>query len=189
MGKPVEAFFSDRQVFADIVTRYYTDYEPGSTFVAEAGGKVAGYLTGCKDSSKKEKIFRRSILPKVFFDFSIKMLIFRPKTIKLLLSFLKSYLKGEFRRFKLPDEYPAHLHINVDEDHRKRGVGEKLMGAFLEYLRKEKIKGVYLSTFSEHGSNFFLKNGFTPIYENTTSLWRYIENRDVKTYIFGKILD
>jgi N-acetylglutamate synthase-like GNAT family acetyltransferase len=77
----------------------------------------------------------------------------------------------------------------VEEDYRRRGTGEKLMDAFTGHLKENRIKGVYLSTFSEHGSNFFLKNGFTPIYENTTSLWRYILGRDVKTYVFGKILD
>jgi hypothetical protein len=46
-GRPVEGLFSDRELFADFLTRYYTDFEPESILVGEHGGKVVGYLTGC----------------------------------------------------------------------------------------------------------------------------------------------
>ena len=51
-GEPVEGFFRDREVFADLLTRYYTDWEPQSLWVAEAEGRVIGYLTGCLDTRR-----------------------------------------------------------------------------------------------------------------------------------------
>lgn len=46
-GRPVEGLFCDRELFADYLTRYYTDFEPESILVGEHDGKVVGYLTGC----------------------------------------------------------------------------------------------------------------------------------------------
>ena len=46
-GDPVDLLFQDRDVFADFLTRYYTDWEPESTFILEDDGQVVGYLTGC----------------------------------------------------------------------------------------------------------------------------------------------
>jgi len=46
-GDPIDPLFSDRDVFADFFTRYYTDWEPESAWVAESNGHVVGYLIGC----------------------------------------------------------------------------------------------------------------------------------------------
>ncbi len=46
LGKPVDPMFQDRELFADLFTRPYLDYEPEWTFVAEADRQVVGYLLG-----------------------------------------------------------------------------------------------------------------------------------------------
>ena len=51
-GAPVERFFPDREVFADVLSRYYTDFAPATTWVAEQDGRVVGYLTGCLDTRR-----------------------------------------------------------------------------------------------------------------------------------------
>jgi GNAT superfamily N-acetyltransferase len=188
MGQPMEIFFDDREILADIFTLYYTDYEPESTFVADFKGNVVGYLIGCKDTTTKEKVFSRFILPKILITFIKKGLIFKKKTLRFFFHAIKSLLKGEFQKSKIPKDYPADLHINVDENFRRFGLGTKLMDAFFEYLRKNRIPGIHLATFSEQGRNFFLKTGFTLLGEQETSQWRYLINRDVKTSTFGKLL-
>lgn len=35
LGKPIDPVFEDRELFADYLTRYYTDCEPESCFMAE----------------------------------------------------------------------------------------------------------------------------------------------------------
>src|SRR5262245_4028051 len=52
MGEPIAWLWRDRESFADLITRYYTDREPESIFVAERDGDVLGYLTGCVDSAR-----------------------------------------------------------------------------------------------------------------------------------------
>ena len=51
-GLPIEHFFSDREVAADLLTKYYTDYEPESTFVAICNGRLVGYINGCTDNRR-----------------------------------------------------------------------------------------------------------------------------------------
>lgn len=188
MGQPMEIFFDDREILADIFTSYYTDYEPESIFVADFKGNVVGYLIGCKNITTKEKVFSRFILPRVLISFIKKGLIFKKKTLRFLFHAIKSLLKGEFQKPKVPKDYPADLHINIDENFRRFGLGTKLMDVFFEYLRNNRIPGIHLATFSEQGINFFLKMGFTLLWERKTSQWRYLINRDIKTSTFGKLL-
>ena len=188
MGQPMEMFFDDRDVLADIFTAYYTDYEPESVFVADFKGEVIGYLIGCKNTTEKERIFSRFIFPKILFVFIKKGLIFRKKTLIFLFNAIKSLLKGEFKNPRIPKEYPADLHINIDENFRRFGLGTKLMYVFFEYLIKNNVAGIHLSTFSEQGRNFFMKTGFALLWEKTTSQWRYLLNKDIKASTFGKLL-
>ena len=43
-GQPVERFFPDREVIADLLTNYYTQFEPQSAFVADNGSGAVGDL-------------------------------------------------------------------------------------------------------------------------------------------------
>ena len=63
LGNPIEFFINDKELIADVLTRYYTDYEPKSCFVAVAEGKVIGYLTGSNNVKIKDKIFRYRMIP------------------------------------------------------------------------------------------------------------------------------
>ena len=56
LGKPRTDFFDDDEILADALTLYFTDYEPGSCFVAVYGEKVVGYLVGAKDFFYKNGI-------------------------------------------------------------------------------------------------------------------------------------
>lgn len=188
MGRKQDIFFDDAEIIADIFTSYYTDYEPESIFVAESGGRVIGYLTGSKNTAMKERIFSKSILPGIIISFFKKGLIFKKKTVTFLLQAIKSLFKGEFSNPNVPDEYPADLHINIEENFRRSGVGARLMNEYFEYLKKNNVRGVHLSTFSEQGRDFFIKTGFTLFRERMVSLWRYIVKKDIRTSFFGKVL-
>ena len=48
----LKIFFPDRDVAGDLLTKYYTDYEPQSTFVAECDGRLIGYINGCMDNRR-----------------------------------------------------------------------------------------------------------------------------------------
>ena len=186
MGEPLEVFFSGRQIFADLFTSYYTDYEPESLFVAEFKGEVVGYLMGCLDTAKKGKIFSRRILPRLLLDSFFRGIFLKRKNGAFFMNFLKSLLRGEFIQPKIPSGYPAHLHIDIQRSFRRSGIGTMLMNAYLEYLAKNNVPGVHLGTFSGQGRSFFLKSGFIPLWEAKTSLWRYILEKDIPVSALAK---
>ncbi len=188
LGRPVEVFLEGREILADLMTLYYTDYEPESLFVAEAQGKVVGYLTGCKDTAKKFAVFSKKIFPKTLWKFIKSGLMFNKKNLKFLWGSFKSLFKGQLFQPKIPKIYPAHLHINIEEGFRRSGAGEKLMNAYFDYLRKNDVPGIHLSTFSDLGRNFFAKMGFVLLWEGRTSQFRHIVHEDVKLSTFGKVL-
>src|ERR1041384_4263715 len=48
LGAPIDPVYEDRQLFADFLTTYYTDWEPESSFVIEKEGEIRGYLLGSR---------------------------------------------------------------------------------------------------------------------------------------------
>src|SRR5262249_28258389 len=61
----------------------------------------------------------------------------------------------------LCDTYPAHLHINVAEEARSKGVGAALIEALASQCKEAKLPGLHLVT-NEGARNvrFYEKNGF-----------------------------
>lgn len=68
LGKPIDGIYRDRELFADLLTNAYLDYEPEWTLVAENKGRIAGYLTGSVDPR-----FNRTLM-KSGFQTACKML-------------------------------------------------------------------------------------------------------------------
>lgn len=189
MGEPASAFLEGKDVFCDALTLYFTDYEPQSCFVAEIGGKIAGYLTGAKNKIHEEEVFSRKILPKLACKILFKGILFKKKNLAFIYHLLLSMIRGEF---KMPDffkEYPATLHINVRKEYRGLDAGKQLIGAYIAYLKKEEgIPGVCLATMSSGGGDFFYKQGFQLLFSGKRSYFRHLLNMDVPFYVYGKTL-
>lgn len=128
-GLGVELLFTDRDFFADIITKYYTDIEPESTFVAEDKGKIIGYITGCvhpKRNRFHSTLILLRLLPKLIYRF-----IFRYK--KKNRDFIKKMFSTEIP--KTPKD-ALHFHRNVKKGYRGKGIGTKLQHAFYDYAKK-----------------------------------------------------
>jgi hypothetical protein len=67
LGRDIKPVFEDRDLFADYLTRYYTDVEPESSFVLEHHGLIKGYLLGS-----------RSPLRHQFFSFLLRNFHLKP---------------------------------------------------------------------------------------------------------------
>jgi ribosomal protein S18 acetylase RimI-like enzyme len=189
MGECSEIFFDGREFLADFITLYFTDYEPESCFIAEADGKVIGYLIGSKNEKKMNFIFFIKIVPRLFIKSFYNRIIFSKKNWKFVVESVKSFFKGELGSPDFPEkDYPALLHINVEKNYRNLGIGNMLMNAYLSYLKNEKITGVHLTTQSENAFKFFERSGFVPIYKVKRSYFKYILNREICFIYYGKKL-
>ena len=162
LGGPVENFFSDREVFSDILMNYYTDYAPRYLWVAVFSGEVIGYLCGCPDTEHYLKTVSRRILPPALVKAVFRGVFLRRSTWHLLKVALISAKMGGLKRQMPYREFPAHLHINVKGSHRGKNAGSLLMESFLKQLKEEGIKGVHLSVREDNfsGRKFFERHGF-----------------------------
>lgn len=136
---------------------YYPDYEPESLFVAEVDGQVVGALLGAVDTEHFEHVYRRRI---------------RPLLARQTLSggygwpgWLPAILRTEWagRQIKAPrfdrTQYPAHLHIGILPEWRRRGLGGHLMQRYADHLRQRGVPGyhLYASSFHPLGIAFYHK--------------------------------
>ena len=64
-GYPIESLLNDSRLVADALVSYYIEYEKESLFIAEAGGRVIGYLTGSHDTRRFAYLFSRRIVPRL----------------------------------------------------------------------------------------------------------------------------
>jgi ribosomal protein S18 acetylase RimI-like enzyme len=188
LGEPASAYFASPQILKDFLTLYFTDYEPESCFVAEAGRQVVGYLIGSKNTSRLEKVFTSKIFWPLLTRAMLRGAFFMPKNISFGIHSLVSFLRGEYNDPEFSAEYPATLHINLDSHWRNHHIGSRLINAYFDYLRSNNVSGVRLGTMSDKAAAFFRQQGFELLYTAKRSYLRYLLNRDIPIYIYGKKL-
>jgi len=179
-------FIDDDEILADVLTAYYTDYEPGSSFVAVSGDKVVGYIICSTDTVKIHRVFNTKIAPAVFMKALRRGVFFRKKILIFIAHILKSIIKGEFKTPDFSKDYPATLHINIDAGYRGQDVGTRLIQTGVDFLKKRGVKGVSFGTMSDGARRFFEKTGFKVLYESKRSYMRYRINKDVSFYVLGR---
>jgi GNAT superfamily N-acetyltransferase len=135
---------TDRSRWPEFVRRWVEPYRrlrPEWTFVAEVEGEVGGYLTGCPDTTE----FDRAKIA-----WPARALARRPLHERRF----SAEVRGLLAR-----DYPAHLHMNLDERFRRGGLGRALISAYFGDLSRAGIRGCHL--FCGPGPlGFYLKAGF-----------------------------
>jgi ribosomal protein S18 acetylase RimI-like enzyme len=180
-GSPIEAYFDDRNLFLDSFYRYYTDYEPEHSWIAEVDGLVAGFLTGCTDTQRSERVMKKQLVPDVIRGLLRGKYHLGRKTLRYTARIALQAIRGEFTEVDLK-MYPAHLHINVDERYRGLGLGRRLIEAYILQLQALRVPGVHLMTTSLNVTACILyeKMGFQLVDAHKTVFW------DGKTQIPGE---
>jgi GNAT superfamily N-acetyltransferase len=187
IGEPVERFYHDRRVFADVLTRYYTDFEPGSLWVAECDGRVVGYLTGCLDTPRQERVTRKQIMPKVVASAIARGALLHVDAWRLLAAFAGTIILGGFpNRIDLV-RYPAHFHINVRNGFRGGGLGPQLVDAFTQQAGRAGVRGIHVVTRGDNaaGRRFFEKMRFQLLFEKPLILPAGAWFRKTSTAAYG----
>jgi ribosomal protein S18 acetylase RimI-like enzyme len=185
-GQPIEIYMEDRRIFLDAFYAYYTDYEPEHCWVATANDEVVGFLTGCVDTLKKDQIVNKKINPKVLFRLIRGYYKVGPKARQYLNRMWRSKRQHLYPSVDL-DQYPAHLHINVDEHWRGFGIGVRLMKVYLDQLSYLRVPGVHLGTSSENiaACQLYEKLGFQLLEEKPSIMWEGIVDHPVISRAYG----
>ena len=189
-GQPVESFYDDREVFADLLTRYYTDYEPGASWVAESSGRVVGYLTGCLNSRRYQRIVFYRIAPAAIIRAIGRGALSSGQSWRWIKAALRTLQSGDLRWRSQGSDYPAHLHINIEEGFRGQQIGQRLVERFLDQARAARSRGIYAAIRSDNVRSraFFERFGFTELSRYQIFIPNGASERASETVVYGKQL-
>jgi hypothetical protein len=158
LGTPIDPVYEDRQLFADFLTTYYTDWEPESSFVIEIDGEIRGYLLGSRKPLRNQLY---SFWQNVSLFLKALTRYFRYSAASR--RFVRWILMNGWREVPAAPRRVPHFHINLLPDARKMSTTRALMSAYLSYLYRCGEKRVYgqIVTFeSRRGEQMFERYGF-----------------------------
>jgi ribosomal protein S18 acetylase RimI-like enzyme len=185
-GEAVEAQLEDRCLFCDLFMAYYTDLEPEHAWVACQDGEVAGFLLGCLDGRRQRRGLLWRIVPRVLDrllrgDYQVGR-----RTWRYAASLVGAWARGEVPG-SFASCYPAHLHLNVAACYRGRGLGRRLLEAYLAQLRVLDLCGVHLHTTNrnETACRLYERLGFRLLEERPTRLWAGLVAAPVRNRCYG----
>jgi len=185
-GRPVEAYFDDRELFADLGVSVYTDHYPDYIFVADDAGNVVGYILGSPTGDVGVHAHTLKSLPRILGRLATCRYRIGCKTLVHVGMSVWAGLRGELLEIRSA-EYPANLHINLTAGYRGHGLGAALMRAYLDKLRSAGVPGVHLVTTNRHRAalRFYRRVGFQLLQEKQTQMWRRYVDGEVRLMAFG----
>lgn len=158
LGEPIDPVYEDRQLFADFLTTYYTDWEPESSFVVENEGQICGYLLGSRKPLRNQLYsFWQNV--SLFLKALSRYFRYNDRSRR----FIRWTLVHGWREVPAAPRRTPHFHINLLPDARKMSTARALMSAYLSYLYRSGEKRVYgqIVTFeSRRGERMFERYGF-----------------------------
>jgi GNAT superfamily N-acetyltransferase len=189
-GAPVETFFDDRRLFSDAVYSYYVDYEPEHAWIAAVGDEVVGFLVGCTDTGRHDRVLAQKIVPALVLNLLRSHYRLGQLTGRHLRAEVEAGLRGERAEADLA-LYPAHLHINLDVRSRGHGAGRRLMEAYLDQLRSLRVPGVHLHTTNLNAAavTLYTKLGFVLLDARPTKVWSEVTAEYVESRCYGLRID
>jgi L-amino acid N-acyltransferase YncA len=162
MGNPIDEVFTDREIFADFFTRYYTDYEPEWALVAEDDetGEVVGYLLGSVRAR-----YEGFMQPFLMITRTIPIVLFRYLTFHYNKASRRFLYWVVFKSIKETPPAPknsAHFHVNLLPAYRQGRGGRGLVFGFFKKAEAEGVKRIYgqIQTRDDRRTDFFKRYGF-----------------------------
>ena len=186
-GEPVERFFPDREVVADLLTNYYLEREPRSVWVAEREGRVVGYVTGCLNSRRYRWAMMWRILPGVFLTAVRRRSLWTRPTWIVMRAGVQSLSLGGFSRHVPFNRYPAHLHVNIQQGFRGQHVGRQLVEQFLHHVRAAGLHGVHVGVSEDNprACRFFEQMGFVILSRHPIMRPSFTGGQRTSTVMYG----
>jgi hypothetical protein len=177
LGKPIDPVFEDRELFADYLTAYYTDWEPESSFVLLVNGEIRGYLLGSR-FPLRQQLYNAYNNVALFLRGIFRYPVYSAASKK----FVKWILTQAWREVPQAPRRTAHFHINLLADARSLGVTRSIMNAYLQYLHDNGEKRVFgqMVVFEDRrGEKMFERYGFKVLNKAEITKYRDIHPHPV----------
>ncbi len=172
LGRPIDPIFRDRDLFADLMTAPYLDYEPEWAWVAEADGQIVGYLLGSVDAhvERRQITVGTATVLRMLGRLAAGRYAGHPRSRQYLRWLI---LRGGLERPRRP-KGSAHLHFNLLDGFRGR-LGHQMWFAFDRRLRQagiEKVYGEFPSWQHRRPEVAYSRYGFSEFDRRETTVFR-----------------
>ncbi len=172
LGDPIDSVFQDRRCFADLYTGAYLEHEPEWALVAEDEGRIVGYLLGSVRQDFDLLLMRNGfpIATRMFCKWITGGYARHPRSGR----FVRWLLRRGYHEQPHHPAPAAHLHFDLEDQYRGRGIARQLWGAFEIRLRAAGVKRCYGSFFSHprrRPEAVYARYGFSVFDRRPTSLF------------------
>jgi GNAT superfamily N-acetyltransferase len=161
-GEPIDR---DRwPLFAELWIGPYQHLVPDWTYVAEVDGQVVGYLTGCPDTAALRRARRFRVTLRLLAGIACRRYAWTVDARRMV-SLAFRFRRGTEAQLapRLPADlartHPAHLHMNVEAQYRRHGIGAALIQRYVRDLASIGVPGVHLVCGAGPRA-FYERNGF-----------------------------
>src|SRR5512140_3114828 len=124
LGRPVDGLFQDRELFADLFTNAYLDYEPQWALVAEWDGRIVGYLLGAVSKHFDLLLMRSGFVTTS--KMILRLACGRYASHRRSRVFIRWLLTVGYREQPKHPPKAAHLHCDLAQGFRGRGILKRL---------------------------------------------------------------
>lgn len=187
LGNPIDPVFEDRELFADYLTAYYTDWEPESSFVLIMNGEIRGYLLGSRHPFRQQcYAFYQNI------SLFLRGMSRYPRYSAASKKFVQWILRTAWREVPAAPRRTAHFHINVLQEARQVATTRALTNSYLAYLHACGEKRVYaqMVVFEDRrGAKILERYGFKVLNRSEITKYRDIHPAPVYLCTIVKDLD
>src|SRR5882757_2152515 len=185
LGNPIDPVFEDRELFADYLTAYYTDWEPESAFVLLLNGEIRGYLLGSRWPFRQQcYAFYQNL------SLFLRGIYRYPRYHAASKKFVQWILRTAWREVPAAPRRTAHFHINLLADARQVATTRALMDSYLRYLHacgEKRVYGQMVVFEDRRGAKMFERYGFKVL--NKAEITKYRDLHPEPVYLCTIIKD
>jgi hypothetical protein len=185
LGNPIDPVFEDRELFADYLSAYYTDWEPESAFVLLVNGGIRGYLLGSRHPFRQQlyNLYNNVAL-------FLRGIVRYPRYNAASKKFVHWILRQAWREVPASPRRTAHFHVNLLADARSVAQTRALMDSYLKYLSENGEKRVFgqMVVFEDRrGTRMFERYGFKVL--NKAEITKYRDLHPGPVYLCTVVKD
>jgi len=185
LGNPIDPVFEDRELFADYLSAYYTDWEPESAFVLLVNGEIRGYLLGSRYPFRQQlyNLYNNVAL-------FLRGIVRYPRYNAASKKFVHWILRQAWREVPASPRRTAHFHVNLLADARSVAQTRALMDSYLRYLSENGEKRVFgqMVVFEDRrGTRMFERYGFKVL--NKAEITKYRDLHPGPVYLCTVVKD